>query len=129
MCGAEVAERHKIAIQRCHALLQHHCDRQRRSTLTNDGDTDIKNRIVSERQGLRRAEMSGGANITYSYVQFSDRSHESLVPNTGQPWEPNRVALVKNGKEGSFFSGSKDRAGIRHPPPGSSYTYLGQKGI
>jgi len=91
----------------------------------NDDDTDIKSRVVGERQRkTAESEMSGGSNIIYSYIQFSDRSHESPVPNTGQPWEPKYSSIGEKGKEGSVFSGSKARDVIRQPP-----AYLGQKGI
>ena len=68
----------------------------------NDDDNDIKSRVVGECQKTAESEMSGGANIaniTYSYVQFSDRSHESPASNTGQPWEP-KYSSIGEKREG-----------------------------
>ena len=101
--------------------------------LMNAHNADVKSRVVGERQ---RAAESGKERRrwaehilpipTYSFLTAVTSLRRQTQGNHGSQ---NTVALVKNGKEGSVFSGSKDRAGIRHPHPGSSYTYLGQKGI
>ena len=95
----------------------------------NEDDIVVKSGVIGEQQKVAVSRNSGGTKITYSYVQFSDHSHSLRRQTQGNHGSRNTVALVKSEKEGSVFSGAKARDVIRHPPPGSSYTYLGQKHI